>query len=48
MSSETTTTPITESTARSRAGIPWLILDVVILLGMGALYIIGGINESLP
>ncbi len=48
MSSDTQPTPITETQGRSQAGIPWLLLDIVVLLALVALYILGGINESLP
>ena len=39
---------IAEAPGRSRGGIPWLVADVVILLGLVALYIFGGIAGSFP
>lgn len=39
---------ISETTGRSSAGIPWLVLDVLLFLGTVALYVVGAINESLP
>ena len=39
---------IVEAPARSRGGIPWLLADIVLLLGATALYIVGGINGSFP
>ena len=38
---------LSESTGRSTAGIPWLIVDVVLLLASVALYIFAGIQGSL-
>ena len=43
---KTANTQITESRGRSHGGIPWLIVDIVILLASIALYILGGINGS--
>jgi regulator of protease activity HflC (stomatin/prohibitin superfamily) len=39
---------LSESTGRSAAGIPWLVLDVVLFLGTVALYIAGGVMGNLP
>ena len=38
---------IVEAPARSRGGIPWLLADIVMLLGSIALFIFGGINANL-
>ncbi len=38
---------ISETTGRSAAGIPWLILDVILFLGTVALFIVGGIQASI-
>lgn len=37
---------IVESPARSRGGIPWLLGDIVMLLGSIVLFIVGGINAN--
>lgn len=39
---------IVETPARSRGGIPWLLADIAVLVGFIALFILGGINGSLP
>jgi regulator of protease activity HflC (stomatin/prohibitin superfamily) len=38
---------ISETTGRSSAGIPWLLVDVFLFLGTVALYVFGAINKSL-
>ncbi len=39
---------IVEAPARSRGGVPILVIDIAILLALVALYIIGGINGAFP
>lgn len=48
MTIEQSTEQITESEAGSQPGIPWLLADVVIVLGAIALFITGGIAGSVP
>lgn len=36
---------LSESPARTRAGIPWLVLDVLIAIGAIALFVVGVVNE---
>lgn len=39
---------ITEVPARSQGGIPWLVADIAVLLGLIALYVIGAVTGSFP
>lgn len=41
-------TNITESPARSINGVPMLVLEIVLILGAIALFVVGGIRENLP
>lgn len=37
---------LSESPGRSRSGVPWLVADVVLFAAMVAMFIVGGVNES--
>ncbi len=39
---------LSESSGRSLPGVPWLLIDIAVLLGSVALYIVGGIGDNLP
>jgi regulator of protease activity HflC (stomatin/prohibitin superfamily) len=47
MTTTRVTDQITERSGSTRTGVPWLIIDIVLLLGLVALYIIGAITGSL-
>ena len=46
MTTAASSTAITEAPARSQGGIPWLLIDVVLLLASVALFILGGIDGN--